>query len=332
MILYDQEDTVSLDTFGILIPVHFSKAGTTLQTLRNHPLLGPREGEWLMPSREGGISQEDVLRAHTPEYVRRLFEQNTEAEIISTYELIAADGSYHRYDPERARGPLRGVLDRALARVSGTYQCCEHALDTGFCFYLGGGMHHAHPDQGKGFCLVNDIVISLRRLQAEGRIQRAWVIDVDAHKGDGTAAMTREDPSIVTLSVHMAEGWPLDEDKVLPDGSPNPSFVPSDLDIPIGSGQEAKYQRALLDGLRHLEKYPRPDLALVVQGADPFELDELQSTARIKLTLDQLLKRDQSIFTFLQERNIPQACLMAGGYGRETWRVYTQFLEWALLS
>ena len=295
MILYDQQDTVSLDQFGILIPVHHSKAGKTLQEIKGHPELRARVDELIVPTEPMEISRDDIIRAHTPEYVERLFSPRVEAEIIKTYELIHPDGSYHRYDPAQASRPLSEVFSRALARVSGTVQCCRMALKTGFCFYLGGGMHHAHADQGKGFCLVNDVVISLRKLQAEGTITTAWVIDVDAHKGDGTASITKDDSSIVTLSLHMGRGWPLDEPQYLDGGRLNPSYTASDIDIGVASGEEGNYLDRLEKGLRELNGYPRPDLALVLSGADPYELDELKSTAVLNLSLSQLLARDQLI-------------------------------------
>jgi len=85
---------------------------------------------------------------------------------------------------------------------------------------------------------VNDLVIALRRLQFENRIRSAWVIDVDAHKGDGTAAITAGDQSIVTLSIHMARGWPLDQPERDTDGRLNPSFIPSTIDILMEAGEE----------------------------------------------------------------------------------------------
>jgi acetoin utilization deacetylase AcuC-like enzyme len=328
MILRDQQDTVSLSHFGILVPVHYSKAGRTLEELRDNPELGAGSDELDVPTGPVEINREDLLRAHSPEYVERLFSPRIEEEVIKTYELIRPDGSYNRYDPDQASRPLSEVLDRALARVSGTVQCCRMALKNGFCFYLGGGMHHAHADQGKGFCLVNDVVISLRKLQFEGLIERAWVIDVDAHKGDGTASITENDSSIVTLSVHMARGWPLNEPEYPEGGGRNPSFTPSDIDIGVGSGEEDLYLGRLEAGLGELDKHLRPDLALVLAGADPYELDELESASELKLSLSQLLARDQLIDGFLRKRGIPRAYLMAGGYGPQTWRVYTQFLEW----
>ena len=69
---------------------------------------------------------------------------------------------------------------------------------------------------------------------------------------------------------------------------------------------------------------------MVVSGSDPFEKDELPSTADLRLSLKQMMQRDQLVYGFLKERGIPGAYLMAGGYGQSSWQVYTQFLEWAL--
>jgi acetoin utilization deacetylase AcuC-like enzyme len=330
VIIYDPRQPHGMYEFGIQIPVMDSRASETFARLSAHPVLGPRRADWHIAEIREPLVREDLLRAHSADYVERLFSSGLETEIVRTYELIDRHGKYHRYDPATAELPLAAMLDRVLVRVGGTTRTCRTALERGFCFYFGGGMHHAQKNFGKGFCLLNDLVIALRKLQFEDRIRTAWVIDVDAHKGDGTAAITHGDDSIVTLSIHMASGWPLDEPERDADGRLNPSFVPSTIDIPIESGEEHLYVPRLRE---ELERLPgRPDLALVVSGADPYELDELPSTAKLRLTLDQLMDRDRLVYSFLTARGIPAAYVMAGGYGRNSWRVYTQFLEWALLD
>ncbi len=333
MILYDPGQAHSLRDFGILIPVEESRARETFARLCSHPLLGPRRSVWHIDRIRERITREDLLRVHAPAYVSRLESERLEEEILRAFELLLPDGSWNRYDPKLARLPLRDLFARILERAAGTLQCGRIALQTGFCFYFGGGMHHAQRDFGAGFCLVNDLVVALRRLQAEGRIRTAWVIDVDAHKGDGTAALTAADPTIATLSIHMAAGWPLDQPPVDARGNPNPSFIPSTIDLPIAAGEEAAYNVRLREGLSRLEaEQPAADLALVVCGADPYEQDELPSTAGLRLSLAQLFERDRLVWEFLRARGVPGAWVMAGGYGRESWRVYAQFLEWALLQ
>lgn len=332
MILYDPGQPHSLFEFGIEIPVMDSRASETFARLSSHPRLRPRVSAWHIDTIQGQVTREDLLRVHSSEYVDRIFSGGLEAEIIRTYELVDANGNYHRFNPSGAKLPLTALFNRILTRVAGTLHCCRVGLEAGFCFYFGGGMHHAQRDGGAGFCLVNDLVIALRRLQFENRIRSAWVIDVDAHKGDGTAAITAGDQSIVTLSIHMARGWPLDQPERDTDGRLNPSFIPSTIDILMEAGEEPLYNQRLKAGLERLAGVGPPDLALVVCGADPYELDELPSTAGLRLTLEQLLERDQMLYSFLKTRGIPGAWVMAGGYGRNSWRVYTQFLEWALLD
>lgn len=332
MIIYSREYRGGLEQYGILIPIRDSKFSRTFAELVAHPVLGPRQAEWHLEHSGQSIDREDIRRAHSDGYVKKLFSPGLEKEIIRTFELVDSNGKYHRYDPTKATRPLSLLLERAMYSIGGDYQCCQVALEKGFCYYFGGGAHHAQPDYGKGFCLLNDIVIVLRKARAEGLIDKAWVIDVDAHKGDGTAAITRGDDSIRTLSVHMARGWPLDQAEYDDQGRYNPSFNPSDVDIPIESGEESEYVPRLERGLHSLAEMSSPDLALVVSGADPYELDELPSTRLLALSKQQMMERDTLIYSFLKARSIPAAYLMSGGYGEKTWEVYYQFVEWALLD
>ncbi len=326
MLLYTPRRRAPLIDYGILIPVAPGKAERILEALRADPLLGPREREWHLERDSSTMGREDLLRAHTRRYVDELYCDRLEAAILRAYELLDAEGRPHRYDPARAKRPLAELLDSALENAAGTYQCCREALRRGFCFYLGGGAHHAHADFGHGFCLVNDSMVAVRRLQAEGAVRLAWIIDVDAHKGDGTAAIASGDPSIVTLSVHMARGWPLDGPERDPEGRLNPSFIPSDIDVGIEAGEEPQYLPRLAAALRQIASLPSPDLALVLAGADPYEKDELPSTWLLRLTAAQMLERDRMIHAFLEERAVPAAFLAAGGYGAHAWEVYPPFL------
>lgn len=332
MIIFDERQKQSLAEFGIEIPVHDSRATLTFESLKSHPVLGPKISDWHIDAIREIVSKDDLLRVHSKKYVENLFSDNLENEIIRTYELIDAQGQYYRYDPANASLPLIQLFDRVLLKVSATIQCCRVALEKGFCFSFGGGNHHAQRDYGAGFCLVNDIVIAVRKLQAEKRIETVWVIDLDAHKGDGTAALTRDDRTIITLSIHMARGWPLDGLKYDPDGNLNPSFIPGDVDIPIAQGEDHLYVDRLQQGLQEMDKQPLPDMAIVVSGVDPYEADELPSADELKLSLDQMMKRDLLVYRFLKKRGIPRAYLMAGGYGSKSWQAYVQFLEWVLLD
>lgn len=330
MILYDQTIPASITEFGIQIPIRDSRAINTFQALLDDPKLQSLKEQWHQDRINETLTKDDLLRVHSAGYVERLYSAALEQEIISTFELIDAEGKYYRYTPETATRPLTDLFDRLLIKAAGTVQASRLALQHGFCFSFTGGAHHGQHDFGNGFCVINDVVIAPRKLQHEKLVDKVWIIDVDAHKGDGTAALTADDDSIRTLSVHMASGWPLDSPAELADGTPNPSFIPSDIDIPIESGEEQYYVERLHSGLQKLEEEGTADLAIVVCGADPYENDELPSTTPLKLSLEQMFERDKLLYNWLTERKIPAVFLMAGGYGDEVWRVYAQFLLWAL--
>ena len=330
MILYDPAVPVGLLEYGIQIPVNDSRTRKTYAFLKNDPKLGPAVGHWHQDRIQAAVTKKDLLRVHTPAYVDDLYSGGLERRLLAAYELIDIDGNYHRYDPRQARRPLTDLFRQTLLKAAGSFQCAEMALANGFCYYYAGGAHHAHADFGHGFCLINDVVIAARKMQAERPVRKVWIVDTDAHKGDGTAALTAGDASIVTLSIHMAHGWPLDGPPTLADGSANPSFIPSDIDIPIAAGEEALYVDRLQQGLGRLASSGPADLAIVVSGADPYAKDELPSASKLQLTLDQLLARDQLVFRFLKKTGVPAAFFMAGGYGDHVWEVFARFLAWAL--
>ena len=318
---------VDLAEFGIEIPVAANRVQQVLDALMSVPSLSAQPGAWLRGPDGSTITQEDLLRVHARPYVERGFGADVESLMLEVFELLNEDGSYHRYNPESARRPLAELFADWIWWMSGTYQCGREALRSGFCFYLGGGAHHAHYDFGHGFCIFNDIVTAIRKLQAEKTVRTAWVIDVDAHKGDGTAALTADDPSVTTLSVHMANAWPLDLPLLDRTGRPAPWLIPSTIDVPIAAGEEPRYLPRLREALTILDTMPSPDVVYVVDGADPYEHDQLPSTADLNLTLPELLERDQMIHEFLLSRGLPQAWLMSGGYGDRAWEPFAAFLK-----
>jgi acetoin utilization deacetylase AcuC-like enzyme len=332
MILYDPDPRPPLSRYGIAIPIAPDATELALATLRAEKRVAPLLEAALTPCGETRISREDLERVHSPDYVATLYSEHVRREIERTYELVDSDGTYHRYDPDRAERPLEELFQFVLDTVSGSTECCRHALERGHCFYLGGGMHHGKSNTGDGFCLVNDVVLAARRIQAEGLAERIWIIDLDVHKGDGTAELTVGDDTIRTLSIHMARGWPLDRRERRPDGSLHPSHIPSDIDIPIAAGGEDTYIPFLEEGLEQLEGFERPELAIVLYGADPYEKDELPSSGGIKLSLPQMLERDELVYRFLADRRIPRAYLKSGGYGIHAADPLAQFLRWYLLE
>jgi len=330
MIIYNPKSAIDMMEFGIGVAHSGSRASKILAAVKSRNGLGEREREWLYDAPIPPLTREDLLRVHSPEYVKLLLSDSPEPAICETYELLDENGNYHRYDPEKAARPLSGIVDRTLEQMAGSYMAARRAMENGFCFFLGGGMHHAYRDRGRGFCLLNDVVIAMRRMRAEGRARRFFVIDVDCHRGDGTAALCLDDPDALTLSIHTANGWPLDEPPLDASGALSLWRYPGDVDIPVPENAEDRYLPALEKGLALLEElaFGQPcDMGMVVAGADPYVEDELKSASGIRLSLEQMLERDMFVYQWLRERNLPQCWVMAGGYGENAWKPHANFIS-----
>lgn len=193
------------------------------------------------------------------------------------------------------------MVERSRRSAGATIQACRAALEDGVAVNLAGGTHHAYADRGEGFCVFNDSAIAARLMQAERRVQRVAIVDLDVHQGNGTAVILAHDDSVFTLSLHAEHNYPFKKER-------------SDLDValPDGTG-DAVYLAALGNALSALFARFSPELIIYLAGADPHEGDRL---GRLTLSMQGLAARDRMVFDNARERNIPVAVSMAGGYGK----------------
>ena len=181
------------------------------------------------------------------------------------------------------------------------------ALEDGFAANLSGGFHHAYPGHGEGFCMIHDVGVAIRSLQAAGKIRTAMTVDTDVHHGNGTAAIFANDPSVFTLSIHQENNYPM----------PKP---PSDEDIGLEDGtRDHEYLDALEEGFLHALKRMTPDLIFYVGGADPYREDQLGGLALTHRRLAEA--RPAGLRTCAPQGNprgvhaCRRICAARGGYG-----------------
>jgi acetoin utilization deacetylase AcuC-like enzyme len=173
---------------------------------------------------------------------------------------------------------------------------------------LGGGTHHAGRDFARGYCLFNDVAVTVARLRAEGLVRRVLVVDCDVHQGDGTAQILGPDPDAFTISLHGARNYPWKtvSSSVLASSDYVRRYTSDlDFDLPTGTGDD-EYLRVLSGAL---DAAPDADIAFYLAGADPWEGDRL---GRLALTKAGLRARDELVLARLA--GIPTTVVLAGGY------------------
>lgn len=243
----------------------------------------------------------DLNLVHTTEYLAALENEET---WLTIFELTK-----NELNQATRVKPLTAMIDDFLLKSGGTLLAARQALKTGLAANLGGGYHHAHADHGSGFCVINDIALTIRKLQSENLIERALIIDLDFHQGDGDAAIFANDDSVFTFSVHSQEGWP-DEKKQ------------SDLDVGIYEKDKEQYLERTRAGMEQAFASSKADLVVFVAGSDTYEKDVLPGTRFLRLPLKVLQERDEMVIDACRNRGIPMVMVFAGGYGPHVWEVH----------
>ncbi|MFG6458044.1 histone deacetylase [Roseateles sp. BYS96W] len=236
-------------------------------------------------------SEGELALAHTPDYV--------DAVLLGRLSAAQQREIGFPWSPSMA--------ERSRRSVGASIAAARAALAEGVAANLAGGTHHAYADKGSGYCVFNDVAVAARLMQAEWArshrsLLRVLVIDLDVHQGNGTAAIFRDDDTVLTFSMHGARNFPFRKE-------------PSDLDVDLPDGcGDADYLAALDAAMAEVWRRCQPGLAFYLAGADPHEGDRL---GRLKLSFEGLAERDRRVLDALRERRIPVALSMAGGYGHD---------------
>jgi acetoin utilization deacetylase AcuC-like enzyme len=261
-------------------------------------------------------SWEDLALVHTAEYLDKMrlgtmsLDDQAQLELPWSREMV--DGF---------RLMVGGTIDAACVACG----VARHGLqavptpDAGrtVC-HIGGGLHHAFPSHGEGFCPFNDVAVAARVLQARG-LQRIAIVDLDVHHGNGTAFTFESDPRVFTFSMHQQNNYPMWKprgslDVGLPDGAHDATFL-------------RELERALPAVIGHA-----PECVFYLAGADPYEDDQLGG---LKLTKDGLRRRDRLVIDAVCGAGVPLVIVLAGGYARrldDTVAIHVATIEEAVRS
>jgi acetoin utilization deacetylase AcuC-like enzyme len=218
----------------------------------------------------------------------------------SAYLDKLAVGDLSQAEQRRLGIPWSAALwRRARLAVQGTLDAARRALAEGVSGNLAGGTHHAFPDHGEGFCVLNDVAVAIRALQEEGAIAQALVVDLDVHQGNGTAAIFADEPRVFTFSMHGARNYPLEKLKST-----------LDVELPDGTGDE-EYLRLLAAHLARILRSFRPDIVFYLAGVDVAAGDRY---GRLALSAAGIRARDREVIGTARSAGLPLVLTMAGGY------------------
>lgn len=141
-------------------------------------------------------TDEQLLRVHSPDYIKRIRALSPPAGLI-------------RLDPDTAMGPmsLSAILHASGAAVLATDLVMAGKADNAFCCTRPPG-HHAGKANAAGFCIFNHVAVGVAHAIAKHGLQRVAIIDFDVHHGDGTEHIFKDNPKVMLCSTFQHPFYP----------------------------------------------------------------------------------------------------------------------------
>jgi histone deacetylase 11 len=215
------------------------------------------------------------------------------------------------------------AIRRFLHNTQGSLTAACQAVDKGWAINLGGGYHHAHKYGGGGFCPFNDIGLVIEHLwENHPQIKRILIIDLDAHQGNGHArdkirlmeeidqANSRHgtaSPNLIDRKVFVADMY---NQHIYP----HDTFAEKGIDLAVKLSS-LENDRTFLPKLERLLQSITdsftPDFIIYNAGTDILEGDHL---GRMNITPVGILKRDELVFDYARQNNVPLLMVLSGGY------------------
>lgn len=281
---------------------YFADLGAHVMPIRKFALVRDAIAGSGLPVRFYGpdpVSDVDLLRVHTPEYV------------------TAVATGVPRALAESQKFPWSAGLAEAVRWTNGgCVAALRLALDRGLAGNLASGFHHAHADHGEGFCTFNGLVVALEAVRAERPRLKALVVDMDLHYGNGTASLLASRPWAHQLSIY---GNYYEGNRAIRDVTEKlPVDTETCRSIAVPAGTKGDAYLATLDALEPAIDRAKPDVVLYQAGADPYREDPYSP---LDLGLEDLFARDQRVFEICRKRGLPVMWVLAGGYTEDLAKV-----------
>ena len=229
-----------------------------VDALKRARLWGPPKVKVVEPR---PAKREDIELAHDPNHIE-LVERLSKSE-----KPLDGDTPVHKNTYESALLAAGGAIDAGRVVLSG------NALNA-FALVRPPG-HHATQARGGGFCYFNNLAVMIERLKREFKLRRVFILDFDAHYGNGTQDIFYDDPSVLYMSLHQ------DPLTLYPGtgfihevGSGEGEGYTVNVPLPPGSG-DTEYADAMKEIFVPLAEQFKPELFAVSAGFDAYVDDPL---------------------------------------------------------
>ncbi len=186
---------------------------------------------------------------------------------------LSHDGGFFRYHSgDNAPVGRCGKLEEAARLIIGQAKLAADLLQSGEfekAVCIGGGMHHAHPNYGEGFCIYNDVAFAARYVMDRYGLERVLILDTDAHAGNGTSDYFYSTPNVLLIDIHQdprtlypGTGFASDT------GSGEGKGFTVNVPMPVEAGYES-YRLAFEEVIEPLTAEFKPQIIIRNGGSDP---------------------------------------------------------------
>ncbi len=228
------------------------------------------------------LSDNDLYKVHSHEYINSL---------KKGVPIGLANSSGLRWVPK--------LFEATINSVSGYYASALQSLKDGVSGSLSTNFHHAKQNQGSGFCVLNGIAVTAKKLLSEKIVSKILILDCDSHYGDGNADIFKGDKRVQIFDIYG--GFHTTKTSII--------TSPNTISCHVNSAEE--YFSKLNKFSQLLDNF-KPEIVLYEAGMDIWINSRI---GKIKgMNEANIQKRESFVFTTCNKRNIPIAFLIGGGY------------------
>ncbi|MHB9154283.1 MAG: histone deacetylase family protein [Endomicrobiales bacterium] len=242
------------------------------------------------------MSESDLLSVHTKEYLDSLKKSRTVAFIAGLDGLAFMPNFILQ---KKILVPMRYA-------TGGTILGAVLALRHGWAINLAGGYHHAKANCGGGLCFYADVPIAVKKLQKQHPGLSVLIVDLDAHQGNGNAAVFRGDPNVHIFDIYNGTVYPWDFEagRHAEFSYPLPSHV-----------EDPEFLALVREELPKAIEKTKPGLIVFVAGTDGIKGD---TVGKWSLSEDGIIQRDELVFLNALKYKVPILMVLSGGYTEQS--------------